>query len=58
MVEEHIIPPPIVGACGDLVRIRPDLSTRGGPTLTRMATEGDPYFVLDGVKEKVMRSEF
>jgi hypothetical protein len=52
-VEEYIILPPIVGVGGDLVRARPDFSTWGGPTLTWMATDGDPYFVLDNTKREM-----
>lgn len=57
-VEKYIIPPPIVGAGGDLVRAGSDLSTWGGPTLRWMATEGNPYFVLNDTEEREMWAEF
>jgi hypothetical protein len=57
-VKEHIIPPPIARASGDLVHVGPDLLMWGGPTLTWMASKGNPYIILDDAEEMQMWSEF
>lgn len=55
--EEHIIPPAIAKVASDLIHAGLDLSMWGGLTLTWMASEGNPYFVLNDAKEKQIWSE-
>jgi hypothetical protein len=50
--DEIIIEPPLSEGSGDLVRVVPDPSIWGGPTLAWMSTEGGPYFILDDLEER------
>jgi hypothetical protein len=56
--DETIIEPPIIGACGDLVRSEPNPLMWGGPPLEWMSTEGDLYFVLDDIEKREFWAEF
>jgi hypothetical protein len=47
-----------MGATGDLIHSGLDTSFRARAPLAWMSTEGDPYFILDDIEERVTRVEF
>lgn len=58
LVLERTAPPPVAEANSYIVRVEVDPLAWGGPTLSWMDEDSEPFFVLDNVEEKEMWSMF